>query len=466
MDMSRRKSNRAEPTIYHPRGAVITNKAASPRMYKSRLARWGLKKNITTEDVPELVHQMQTEATRNSTALAVRGRQVSMIQVGRYMKRNTSMLLAYQNTKPHSEQDTTSPRTGKRLLAPAPSLLASPIDMRFPEEIIYLSRQFVAGCYEGGTWRPDRTEPLFFASEKTNGWLNETTCGALLIKEGHYARAFKSLDISFDQLKALLHKPEPSLFIYLYFATLQLPENISQRMRAYVAEMSAITLPANHPMRLVWSRICQVENRQLLNHAWTILYPYYHIVEERFRYCEYGALKFSAVFYRIMAQLNCVDLEAAKSKLIGIAQSLELLGSHADQVLHTKLAVVKIHLGAKEYDEAATVLREVAKSGGSHNVRSVYHCLNFDLHKATGTTKHAVDTGRHLMWYCLNEYGPAHGKTLDAISAVQAFSVEIGRVKEGDRLRQILESEEGLERYFEDIGMADEEDGKDEVPEQ
>lgn len=295
---------------------------------------------------------------------------------------------------------------------------------------------------------------MFFASEKTNGWLNETTCGALLIEEGRYARAFESLNDSFDQLEALLRDPEPSLFIYFYFATLQLPEKISQRMRAYAAEMSAITLPTNHPMRIIWLRLSQMKNRQLLNHAWTILHPYYHVLKERFRYCEYGALKFSAVFYRIMAELKCLTPWTVKSKLMGIVKDLELLGGYLEQVLHTKLAIARVQLHAEEFDEAASVLKEVGQSGGSHLVQATYHYLNFELYKATGTTEQGVDLGRHLMWYCFNEYGPANGKTLNAISAVQSYTLKVGRVDEADRLYRIIESGEGLETYLEEIGMA------------
>lgn len=421
-------------------------------MYKSRIERWGLKKNITMRDVPELAHQMQTEAARKSTAVTVRGREIPIVKAARYMNRNPTALLASHS----NSSNTTTLRTSKPY-APAPRWLALPAEMCFPEEIIYLSCQFVAGCYENGTWCPERTDPGFFASRKANAWLNETTCGARHIEEGRYARAFKSLDTSFDQIKALLREPEPALFIYFYFAVLQLPEIISLRMRAYAAEMSAITLPASHPMNLIWSRLSRVGNQQLLAHAWSILHPYFCNLEGRFRYCEYGTLKFSVVFYSLMAQLDCVDLAMARSRLMGLGKSLQS-GGYVDQALNAKIVVAMIHMQAQEYQDAATVLGEVAQDVDRCKeiavARNTYQCLVFQLHKVKGTTEHALDAGNDLMRSCLLEYGPAHDRTLEAVGAVKAYLLEIGAVDEAKRLHHILESEEGLDSYLEEIEMA------------
>jgi hypothetical protein len=406
-------------------------------MYKNHFAQWGLRKNITARDLPELVHQVRIGATKDSTALAVRGRRIPLPKAGRYLKRHGAVHHISQNITP-------PPQTGKTPgpdPVPTPRLLNLPTDLRFPDEISHLLFQFVAGSCEGGKWCPDSaTTSVFFASGKTSAWVCETVSGSALIQEGHYKRAFKILDDSFDQLKALLREPDPALFIYLYFATLQLPENISQRMRAYAAEMSAITLPANHPMNLVWSRLSRMGNRQMQNHAWNILQPYFQVLVDRFRYCEYGILMFSSTFTSMMAQLSFLDAEATKSKLSRIAHGLELLGGYEDDVLFTKLSIVDTLVRVKEYEDAVTVLREAAHQiyqGGSSSTIRHYLRYYFEIHKALGATNDAVDAGRSYMRYSINEFGPEDDGTLNAIRSVQSYFVEIGRADEANILQRI-----------------------------
>src|ERR1700712_429278 len=110
--------------------------------------------------------------------------------------------------------------------------------------------------------------PIAKPSREVAVWVNDVFATGTLIKRRRFKQAFKHLDIAFTRLKEVLRNPEPTLFIFLYFILFQLAQDIGQRLCTYVAEMSAILLPINHPTSLVWSRLSRTDSRQRLDYGW------------------------------------------------------------------------------------------------------------------------------------------------------------------------------------------------------
>lgn len=418
-------------------------------MYKARLAQWGLKKNLTAQDVPELLHQISKENSGDPGALVARGRRVRPEKVKQYMKRSATVaLLIDHNCASHGQAH--APAS-----SPTPRLMSLSNDMKLPYEVVQLSRQFIAGCR-------DAADPVFYPSRDISTWLDETWAAGSLFERRHFKQAFYFLDIAFDRLKELMRNPEPMLFIFAYYILIRLPEEISQRLCTYVAEMTTILLSANHPMTLIWSRLSQTNHRQRLDHGWTILHSYFQSVKQQF-HDEYRVLKFSRVFYVLAFDTEILDLETVQAAITDIVADLERLECCRDDIFKTRLSLADILFRNAKHEAVEKIMKEVGD--GLHQddadlsplTRCNYYCLAFQVHKAAGNTEASVDMGKRLLRSVATSTGFSSGTTLDTINEVQSYLAEIGILDEASKLLQVLNDKDRIEQalleYFQNIDM-------------
>jgi hypothetical protein len=437
-------------------------------MYKSRLEKWGIKKNITARDMPQLVQQITKETSKDtSTALVIGGRQLPPGRVKHYLKRTRGVpLVLGGNTKAENMSCVKRP-------ALAPRLMTLPDEMRLPDEVIQLSRQFVAGCCEGGIWCPDGIKPVFLPTRKVNLWLNAAMSAGCLIEDGHYSLAFKDLDMLFGELQELLLNPDPVLFVHMFFLMLYLPESIGQRLCAYSAEMSSILLPSSHPINLIWSRLSQASRRQLWDHGWTISRSYFEILRGQFGQNESEMLGFCRLFYVLASKLDFVDLGRLETRQAELVKVFERLGL-TNQVLHTKGALAAALIEDKKYNSAVRIIEEMEEAmyqidgdigGGLPDsyYASNYYSNLWNVQRYGGMPQKAVNTARKHMWACIELHGFSTSRTVGTASEVQSWLAEVGQVDDANRLLHIITgSHEGLEEsfreYMRDTLVEDEDD--------
>jgi hypothetical protein len=340
--------------------------------------------------------------------------------------------------------------------------MSLPSDLALPFEVVQLSRQFITGRCQDGSWCPDGTRPVFTPSQEANQWLINVHDSAELVKHGLFQHAFKYLDLTFDHLTRLLHDPDPTLFVYIYCMLAELPENISQRLSQYAAEMAAIILPANHPMNLILTKLSKADSRQLLDHGLTILSSYFYILQEYFDKQEIAMLGFTKLFYKLLFLTKLIDYDTEQSKQREIAGNIQSLHHCTTEVLHTELALAESLSKNGQYEAAMTVLREVEEAmrrdDGSvkRSVVSRYLSIYDYIQKATGITSDAVDTARRCMQVYVKNHGFDNPKTICFISNLQTYFEGIGEVDEAYRLGHTLDSgeefEQELQAYFGDVG--------------
>jgi hypothetical protein len=132
----------------------------SQKMYKTRVKRWGLAKNLMPWDASQVQHDYKNQiaADNEVSTVVIRGRAVSRRKVERFLKRAAK--------DPSTQPAAALKRGGIRLSQPltaassldlthatissAPGRLRSPDTFRIPEEIILLTRQLSAGSRESG----------------------------------------------------------------------------------------------------------------------------------------------------------------------------------------------------------------------------------------------------------------------------------------------------------------------------
>jgi tetratricopeptide (TPR) repeat protein len=420
-------------------------------MYKSRIEKWGLRKSLGVQDIPELIQQFQQGKLQSSTsAVVIRGRKVALQKVDRYLKRNPTVGLAHQHTAPGNEQ---------RIIS-APRLLPLPDDLRWPDEVLRLLGQFVAGSCEG-SWCPDGKIPVFFASPEALNWLNDANSAIELIQTNQFKQAFAALNVAFDQLTGLLRDPDPTLLVYVYSLLLELPENISQRMIAYLAEMATILLPANHPMTYIWSRFSLVSRQYLSKHAWTILGSYFELLGQSFSHPVLSFLKFSRVFYTMVGNAEYFSRETAISKIWDILRALEVWGGSKDDLLHTKLTLSYTLINDGKHAAAEALIEQAGRDihrEDSLTLHQSYYSRSYELNKARGNHREAIDAGRRYLLASMKQYGAITPGIMAYCYSLQSYCAEVGNVEEANRLLEVAESRLELKRYFRESGMIDEKD--------
>lgn len=280
-------------------------------MYKTRIKRWGLKKNFSSRDIPEMLHKKAKDGGVGRRAdLIIRGKLVSTAKVDRYLMRTLGdNCSATQSHLPDQGGSAESAMMG----GPAKlQWLASPDTLQFPEEMIFFSRQLISGMKH---WNIDDDKAVYH-------WVNELSVAKEHIDHGRFSIAFNTLDRCFKDVRPLLLNCSPVLLVHAYIAPLLLPPEIGQRLLSYAAELTSIVLPKNHPMRLIWQMMRRTGTDQIRGYAWNVLYAYVLELADR-----WGQAQFLAQLTSWLCSLEglmglCDDqmMDRARQKQVGLIQ--------------------------------------------------------------------------------------------------------------------------------------------------
>lgn len=370
-------------------------------MYKSRLSRWRLRKNLNARDIPDMLQPNPRELVIDQrTILIIRGRPVDREKIDKYLKRafGDGSSVAQTSVHGNNPEDTrfqslvgsvaavTKPHT--------PRWIALPDTLQFPEQMIYFSTQFVAGT---SRW-------VIPCSKVAGNWLSAICTANRLIYERHFRIAFAILDGCFEDLRILLLNLDPCFLMRTYIGALSLPKEIGERLIFFVSDILSITLPGKHPMSLLWQKLRQAGIYIAREHAWHILSSY---LTELNKGPEHSKVlqelaSWACVYYPVLLQLENFDLpERYQRKQL---KSVEMCG-HPTTILHLKLNLAATCLSTGKQSEAALLTDEVyleamqnpeAPLETSQELMLHYRYLEFLIRLANGPQEAAIEAGKQL----------------------------------------------------------------------
>ncbi|ORY70243.1 Clr5 domain-containing protein [Pseudomassariella vexata] len=380
---------------------------ATLKMYKYRVAKWGLTKYVKTAQVDEALRQEDQSIQSGHSASRA---ELPKPRLAARKDRNIVLI-----------------DTGSSSLAshhPTPRRIESPDSIKMAEEMVQISRQLVCGCLDSGNWTFDTTKTTM-RSNLEQKWLYGMRSARMLFHLGSFTPAFYLYDACFDQYPRLMTSPNPGLFIYAYAATLWLPPVVAQRFLEYAAEMAAIRLPANHPFNLAWSRLKRAGLQQIKAHALHVLQSYWKAIEDQLGTQNLGLLRLAVELSDELTFLGLMDVEKPKKTLRSIAFQQELVNDgNAAQWTKLSLAHTLRHNG--RLDEAEAVRHEVGEQWMNSPpedrciyVMREYYKLGFQIQEQNRDTQRCVAAGEEYIGFSRENFGPKHAKTFEAMTRVQ-----------------------------------------------
>lgn len=240
------------------------------KMYKDRLTKWRISKNIRASDITTIVKK--DEATGGEASgpefYKVGDRLIRADRLQQAMQRRATVARrALKNeTKTRGSPSTSpgwdaigsgplSPWDLSRCTTPLSPQVSLPDNIRIPESILLHSRGYVLGTFE--TIKVDGA----LVDLKHEGPVHrcrmafEETLANLSLVSGLDKVAFKSLDGAFDLIRPCLLDRDPQ-FIVVFMQIMSLciwfkKPDIMQMLVSYLHDLSKVVLGPNHPITLI-----------------------------------------------------------------------------------------------------------------------------------------------------------------------------------------------------------------------
>ncbi|KAI0126334.1 Clr5 domain-containing protein [Xylariales sp. AK1849] len=414
------------------------------KMYKAWLRRWGLKKNLTARDIPEILAEKARIAGMGKVStVVIQGRKVKSRTVNLYLQRARKHVSMSQARLHHNIQQTRPVVTENPPRTPLlhPRWLMSPDETKIPEELIQISHQLVEGCCDGGTWLAYRESGVVMYSSRSARWSAAIDCACTLIDRGRYRQAFRVLDGCFEKFEDLLLNPEPALLILLYLTLLRLPTEIAQRLLSYALEVSTITLPEQLPLRLIWPRLCRAQRSHGRNYAWRILSSYFAVLAGRVY--SPNVLSFTAAFHDYMAVHDVLEIESIETARHHALSESPQLGSPENKIFsRMSLTMVQDLCRRYQHDEPRMSRHNRQSPAGPSKLFVEWYLRDgFDSLEDTDLSDEDIDVGEQYVLLCCSLYSPSHSEKMKNTATLQGYFRGIDTVAHGDETLRMLEPE-------------------------
>ncbi|KAK8051215.1 hypothetical protein PG993_002600 [Apiospora rasikravindrae] len=241
---------------------------ATARMYKTRFQQWGLKKNISFDRAIAALRDSQT----GTHSLPVADGQISQERLRNYIRRLP------ENRRQQVLQLAQS--SGVTYACP-PRLVDPPSDLLQVENCIHLLSRHVNGSYESGEWPFDPVTGVKYEMVVPE-WCTSVMSAAWVLEEGKEREAQLLLTRFHEESPIQLQRHDPLIFLFFYTSVLYFvekhPDKAWQLLRNFRATAEHLPWPRQHPLRLLFSALCQLRPANMLAYASTILLAYVDLI--------------------------------------------------------------------------------------------------------------------------------------------------------------------------------------------
>ncbi|KAK5051339.1 hypothetical protein LTR84_002991 [Exophiala bonariae] len=248
---------------------------ANERMYKTRIKRWRLKKNIRADEVAKTVHSGLAPRPNGKASLPmVQYRHMTWSDVEKELKRNPNIVAKLDSgcilQIAHIDGDIvqTPPIPLTRVwpaISPAISLDGA-AEARIPDEILRLTRDYCIGAVESGTWRQrpsgqgnyESSRGGVTAYKRLQHWGEKMKLARHLIGSTELDRGFRLLNFLLDKLSSLLKDEDPSLLLHLVQILCILrsvPVDLRDILYRHFQALTRATWKQKHPLILLVDKL-------------------------------------------------------------------------------------------------------------------------------------------------------------------------------------------------------------------
>jgi hypothetical protein len=382
----------------------------SPQMYKNRIRKWKLKKNLSSLDFSELpIRGADKPETENHGAVVIQGVEFDSGRVNRFFKRSRKL----------GPRSTTAGKLGTRKQAveiiqtigiPTPRHINSPDPIRIPEELIQIFRQHVDGC------RGDSIAPG--TSIRAWNWSNNIHRADLMHSLGHGAVS-ELFGPCFDELEHLVRESNPVFFIYMYLASLKLPPEVGQILLSHVTNLSKSVIgESRHPTRLLLAKLKTMGLQQAQEFASHIISAYHIALQSSLRWSPQDILIVMVRSYILLMILELIEYESVESVYKGIIERVSAMG-------YTPLAAPRDETPEPPLKTEKTEDDPGPPSKKGHRVWSLW-----GDYSSTRAASNVDEGGVQLYLASYKKYGPDHRDTKFVRSQLEAFRRSNTRVEE------------------------------------
>lgn len=234
-------------------------------MYKSRISKWKLRKNLKPAEVIELVRQYkEREAAGKSTHVYFRGERMDQRRVREYLRLVHGMSAGPAGEKRIKIEGITcrtpSPPPAAQLRVPMPQIrVRNPDSAREPEQRSPTLQSIVAFGFDSGFWRRTpggRIEPC--AAIKS--WYRKTLLVNRALQYGRMQLGFRLMQQCFDDFTALMRNHHPYLWIYTYRVAMELAEQSPEAAQSFARLASNLSHALNHPAEAAFDQMLSPES--------------------------------------------------------------------------------------------------------------------------------------------------------------------------------------------------------------
>lgn len=230
-------------------------------MYKSRISKWKLRKNLKPAEVIELVRQYrEREAAGKSTHVYFRGERMDQRRVREYLRLVHGMSAGAAGREKRIKIEgitcrTPSPSPTAPPRAPMPQVrIRTPDSARAPARRSPVLQAVVALGFESGFWRRapgGRVEPC--AAVKS--WYRKTLLVNRALQYGRVQLGFRLMQQCFDDFTALMRNHHPYLWIYTHRVALELAEQSPEAAQSFARLACNLSRALNHPAEAAFDQV-------------------------------------------------------------------------------------------------------------------------------------------------------------------------------------------------------------------
>jgi hypothetical protein len=408
-------------------------------MFKSHLARWGVRKNFRFNEVCELVGQKY-----HSTPI-VEEREI--VFHGR--KINPKKLETYLRRLPAAKRSEISKNTGRVLTLHTihsawkdPTATVSPIihlkvpdSLRLPEECIHIMRDYLSGAFDMGLWT---THPMAISDEASRiiEYFTHAKSIRKSLRRGKTCHAFRLLDVGCDQYKHLVASQDRRLFVHTYIAFLQLADrhsDIANSIIDYACSFTEAAHKSHHLLHRLMAKMKSMDFQELQGYSRCLLESYMEFFQAHLVASSPLMLSMTRIHGFMINNLvlrGYMNLDVAEASLQRLLQRLEK-HSRALETQGIKLRLAELWLGKGNYSQARAMTLSVLQSdeiSGNANVAAWAHEILFSICRKEGIASRAgmLKIAESRTGHCLVTYGLGSYWTVDALDDVGMYLEEIG----------------------------------------